>query len=101
MVSKNLEIELHKLILKSEERIDRTNEMVCKLVSVIDKLTNEYSEKLGKAVDARDKLIEQNKQLITLFETRNREFEVLSKKYDSLIDKLLNNHKSENNINVN
>lgn len=93
---------LEDLIVRSESRIDRTNEMVFNLVNVINKITEEYVLQINKLQDSRDSLISQNQQLIKLMEERNKEVELVNKKYDSLLDKLVSmKNCSENNINVN
>lgn len=93
---------LEDLIVRSESRIDRTNEMVFNLVNVINKITEEYVFQINKLQDSRDSLISQNQQLIKLMEERNKEVELVNKKYDSLLDKLVSmKNCSENNINVN
>lgn len=93
---------LEDLIVRSESRIDRTNEMVFNLVNVINKITEEYVLQINKLQDSRDSLISQNQQLIKLMEERNKEIELVNKKYDSLLDKLVSmKNCSENNINVN
>lgn len=96
---------LTKLLIKSEERIDRTNDMVCKLASAIDKLTNEYSKHIDKLQEARTDLSKQNKDLLKLVESCRRESELTNRRYDTLLEKTLmmsslNGGRSENNINV-
>lgn len=94
---------LSRLIEKSEDRIDRTNEMIHKCVILIDKLSGEYVTQLSKLQKARDHVLEENKLILKQMEDRNKEYEVLNKKYDMLVDKMLNinSRTSENNINVN
>ena len=61
------------LLKRSEERIDKTNEMVCKLVetsnnmiAMLDKITAEYMRQLDKLQASRDEILAQNKMLINL-----------------------------------
>lgn len=83
----------------SEARIDRTNEMVCKMAdtmqhnhSILETITKEYTKHLGDLTACRDNLIEQNKVLLNLHQqdlqdkrdmrreitdTRDRIFELL------------------------
>lgn len=93
------------LLEKSETRIDKTNEMVCKLASTIDKLTNEYGKHLERLQEARDELVKQNKELIKLVESCRRESELTNRRYDTLLEKTLlmsnfSNGRAENNITV-
>lgn len=96
---------LSKLLIKSEERIDRTNDMVCKLTSAIDKLSDEYIKHIDKLQEARDELSKQNTNLLKLVESCRRESEIINRRYDTLLEKTLmltslGNGRSENNINV-
>lgn len=84
------------LLIRSEERIDKTNEMVSKCVSVIDKLTNEYTRQIEKLQAVRDDVIEENKTLLNIIQKSED-------KYERLLDRTLtlaNANKSENNISV-
>lgn len=84
------------LLIRSEERIDKTNEMVSKCVSVIDKLTNEYTRQIEKLQAVRDDMIEENKTLLNMIQKSED-------KYERLLDRTLtlaNANKSENNISV-
>jgi len=60
-----------RLLRESEQRIDRTNDMVCKLAAATSQIaemhrlvTEEYIKQIDKLQDCRDKVIEQNKDLI-------------------------------------
>ena len=75
------------LLDQSENRIDRTNEMICKMVSTIDTLTNEYTTQLSKLQEVRDELVGQNKALIKVAEDCRRESEYANKRYDMLLEK--------------
>lgn len=55
------------LLRQSEERIDRTNEMICTLagatqhvVDSLNRVTNEYSKHIGDLAKCRDQLLLQN-----------------------------------------
>lgn len=61
------------LLERSEERIDKTNEMVCQLaatsnnmIMMLDKITAEYMRQLDKLQNSRDEILEQNRMLINL-----------------------------------
>lgn len=63
------------LLRRSEERIDKTNEMICKLVetsnnmaAIINKITAEYSLQLEKLQASRDKILAQNSALLALLD---------------------------------
>lgn len=67
---RSTEAQFLKIYRRSEERIDRTNEMVCKLSSCVDKtenllitITNEYEHRMDKLQSNHDKVIEQNGDL--------------------------------------
>lgn len=60
------------LLEKSEARIDRTNEMVCKLVSVVESLSKTYTAHLGSLSSCRDELVKQNSKLIEHSENLER-----------------------------
>lgn len=90
------------LVERSENRIDRTNEMISKCVSIIDRVTTEYTTQLDELQKNRDALVDENKRLISLLEESKKDYDILNKKYDSLIDKMISmsSQRSENNINV-
>lgn len=67
---RSTEAQFLKIYRRSEERIDRTNEMVCKLSSCVDKtenllitITNEYEHRMDKLQANHDKVMEQNSDL--------------------------------------
>lgn len=96
---------INRLILlneRSEARIDKTNDMICKMVSTIDKVTNVYTSQLTKLQEVRDELVSQNKKLIKITEDCRKESEYANRRYDTLLEKLfaLKQNHSENNINV-
>lgn len=98
-------VKMSTLLEKSETRIDKTNDMVCKLAAIIDKLTNEYCKHLEKLQDTRDELTKQNKDLLKLVESCRRESELTNRRYDTLLEKTLlmsnfSNGRAENNITV-
>lgn len=84
------------LLIRSEERIDKTNEMIQKCVNVIGKLTDEYTKQLEKLQAVRDEVVNQNNTLLSMLQKSEE-------KYERLLDKtisLAKDKKSENNINL-
>lgn len=64
-----------KLIERSEMRVDRTNEMICKLVRVteanlqmLNKIVEEYTRQIGHLQQSRDELVQQNSILLKIIE---------------------------------
>lgn len=64
-----------KLLARSEERIDRTNEMVMKLAEsaenntrMLNRVVDEYCKQLAAVQNARDSILEQNKILLSLIQ---------------------------------
>lgn len=98
----NIITNIVKLLERSEERIDKTNDMICKMVTTIDKLTNEYTRQLAKLQEVRDEVVDQNKELIKLAEDCKKESEYSNKRYDTLLEKMfaLKQIRSENNFNI-
>lgn len=90
------------LLYKSDERIDRANEMVCKLSDAISQLTHVYLSQIDKLQKERDKLIEENIKLAQIIANSREDYVTLDKKYDILVERIIskNNSSSENNINV-
>lgn len=90
------------ILIKSEERIDRTNTMVSKCVEMMDKLTAEYCKQIEALQESRDEILSQNKILIENARNDRDKYELLSKRYDTLIERLFTmiGKNSENNINV-
>lgn len=105
-MDKNLQeilLQLSKLLEKSEERIDKTGEIISNCVSVTNKITDEFTKQIAKVQKARDTLIAENKDLIRLVKESNMQIEMLNKRYDLLMERvfnLINKNTSENNINV-
>lgn len=67
---------LASLVEKSESRIDRTNDMICKLAAITDqtqklvvKLTEEYTRHLKNLSKCRDALLQQNETLLRMHES--------------------------------
>lgn len=91
------------LLERSEERIDKTNDMIFKMVATIDKLSAEYTKQLTKLQEVRDEVVAQNRELIKLAEACKKESEYSNKRYDTLLEKMfwLKNNSSENNFNIN
>lgn len=108
---KNVEIsitdlysELVNLVEKSENRIDRTNDMIAHAFTLLDKITLEYTKQVEKLQNVRDELLLQNKSLLKQIESMRTENENINKRYDSLLERMFmmqNKNGSENNINVN
>lgn len=66
-----IEVEFFQLYKNSEARIDRTNEMVCKLSDCISRsnemhatITKEYATQIEKLQDARDAAVKQSISLL-------------------------------------
>lgn len=102
---KRVDKKFTELLIKSEDRIDRTNDMICECVKVIDKLTTEYTTHLKKLQESRDELLAQNKSMVELLAKSEALVEYTNKRYDLLLEKALNiaankNNGSENNINI-
>lgn len=76
--------------------------MISKCVSIIDKITAEYTHQLEEIQKSRDMVISDNKRLITLSESLRKDYEILNTKYDKLVDRMLaiTSRGCENNINV-
>lgn len=95
---------LKDLLIRSEGRINQTNEMVHQCISVMEKSTTEYTLQITKLQEARDKLIEENASLIRMTEKANQQTLLINQKYDNLLEKLLSyipsGNASENNINI-
>jgi len=97
----------YRLQEQSEARIDRTNEMVCKLaeaagnaVRMLESVTTTYERHLTTLTDCRDALLAQNNTLIRLHEqdiASNRELrhEVMSTRdrLFELIEKMSHNNR--------
>lgn len=92
------------LLIKSEERIDRTNNMIVNGLTMIDHLSKEYTSHLNALRNARDKLIEENKALASSVENLTLQLNDASKRYESLLNRLIDvttaKSKSENNFNI-
>lgn len=66
----SIESTFQQLYRDSESRIDRTNEMICKLSACIEKtenvlmtITNDYEHRMDKLQETHDKVMEQNGNL--------------------------------------
>ena len=91
------------LLIKSEERIDRTNNMIVNGLTMIDHLSKEYTSHLNALRDARDKLIDENRLLASSVEKLTEQLNDASTRYDSLLNRLIDltgKSKSENNSNI-
>lgn len=84
------------LLEQSEKRIEKTNEMVCKLAnacehnnSVVEKLINEYSMHLDGLKQNRDALAEQNGRLIQIVHNAQQQSMNAEERNRILFDKLI------------
>lgn len=94
--------ELEKLIVRSENRIERTSEIIKQCVNIMDNITTEYSSQLKHLQESRDELLLQNKELLRLLHEEQRHNSLLSEKFNEVVDKMLLTSKlGGNNINVN
>lgn len=92
---------LEELLIKSEERIDRTNDMVCKCVNVVNQLTQEYSTHINKLQESRDEILKQNGALLQHIQNLQKEIDNGNKRFDSVLNRLFSmGNNSENNITV-
>lgn len=95
------------LLSASEERIIKTNEMVCKLADVVsginqhqERLLHEYTSHISTLAQARDSLITQNKELTLLLSRSQVDLEREHERYDNLLSTLINIAKNSQTINV-
>lgn len=94
---------LTELVIRSEERIDKTNNMIEKCVAMVDKLATEYASHIKSLQNARDEVIRQNTELIKCLRSKEELLEYTNRKYDLLLEKtfgIMSKNSSENNINV-
>lgn len=92
------------LLIKSEERIDKTNEMVSKMTATVDGLRNLYSEtekeyiaQLNKVCKARDELLEQTRTQTSIIENMKRELACERERYHELLQRVLDTAKLSGN----
>lgn len=98
-----LYLKLVELVEKSEDRIDRTNDLISYSFKLLDKITLEYTKQVENLQKVRDELLSQNKGLLTQIESMRIENENINKRYDSLLERMfiMTKNASENHINVN
>lgn len=98
-----LYLKLVELVEKSEDRIDRTNDLISYSFKLLDKITLEYTKQVENLQKVRDELLAQNKGLLTQIESMRNENENINKRYDSLLERMfiMTKNASENHINVN
>lgn len=91
------------LLVKSEERIDRTNNMIVNGLKMIDQLSKEYASHLSALREARDKLTEENRNLSSIVEKMTVQLSDANLRYDNLLNRFIDTkgqNKSENNFNI-
>ena len=83
------------LLERSENRIDRTNEMICKLVDCV----NNNDKQIQNLTNALNKALEENSYLIKAIEDKEKKLAI----YDNMIQNIIKQHllaSSGNTINV-
>lgn len=81
------------LLEKSENRIDRTNEMICKLVECV----NKNEKQIQNLTDALHSTLNQNESLIKAIEDKERKLAI----YENLLQNIIKQQfTSSNTINV-
>lgn len=95
------------LLKESEERITKTNEMICKLADVVsginqhqDRLLHEYASHVNALASARDALIGQNKELTSMVARSQHDLARERERYENLLQTLVSLAKGSQTINV-
>lgn len=100
------------LLEKSEERIDRINDMVLNLTKsaenqrqIVTMLTEKYTKHLDDLSKNRDEITRQNSELIKFIDRQQNQIEHNDKRIEILFEKMLDKYNaihnvSESNINV-
>ena len=80
---------LQELLIKSEERIDKTNAMVCQLASVVSGLKETFEHHIDQAIKSRDHVMNQNTKLLQRLAETDNELKKEREKYEALMKQLL------------
>lgn len=91
------------LLLKSEARIDKTNDMIFQCVGMVNRICTEYTNQISHLQEARDECLKQNGELLKLVTSLQKEIESYNKHFDTIVAHFMGSTMSggsENNITV-
>ncbi len=95
---------MQELLIKSEERIDKTNTMISQLVCVVAELKGTFEHLIDQAIKSRDHAMDQSSQLMHKIASVEADLKLERQKHEALLHQLVEHlakaHGSGTSVNI-